>query len=133
MTDCPDCYYGRDISQFRVLGIPVHTQVRDWPTISQLILVDLGAPCEHQNCQPWHKYRFWGLLFPACPRINGTVRLTDNPDDYTDELAAKMRRLGAEDPQLAAELHDLVVRKHDYKTFWKTIKELTADTTDDTE
>lgn len=126
VADCPDCRHGRDIAQYRVLGIRVHTQVQTWPTMAQLILEDIGAPCEHANCEPWHKYRCWGLVLPACPHINGIVRLTDDPDDYTDDFAAKVRRLGAENPQLAAELHDLVVRNHDYQTFWKTIKDRTG-------
>jgi hypothetical protein len=129
---CPDCWYYRNLAQYRILGIPVHTQVLVWPDTAQMILDDLGVPCEHTNCERWHKHRWWGLVFLACPNINGTL-LVDNPDDYTDDFAAKVRRLGAENPQLSAELHNLIVRKHDRQTFWKRIKERTGYPPDDVE
>jgi hypothetical protein len=127
---CPDCRCYRDFAHYRVLGIPVRTQVFCHPSIPQLILDDLGVPCEHSNSDRWHKHRRWGLVLLAWPNINGTI-LVDNPDDYTDAMAVKVRRLGAENPQQAAQLHDLVIRQHKYPAFWKKIDDLTADTADE--
>lgn len=126
VTDCPDCLYVRDVGHYRVLGIPVRTHGYEHLSLIQVILEDLGVPCEHANCERWHKYRFWGLVFLACPCIDGS-RLICSPDGYTDAMAAKVRRLGAEDPELAAQLHDTAIRKHDYQSFWRTIEDLTGE------
>lgn len=122
VADCPDCGHCADVAQYRVLGMPVRTQVRDYPSISQLILDDLGVPCKHGNCEPWHKYRFSGLVCLTYPRIH-RVALADDPEDYSDAMAAKVGRLGAENPELAAELYDTVIRKHDHRTFWQTLED----------
>ncbi len=123
---CADCYHSENIEQYRILGIPVHTHVRTVPSDMERILGDLGAPCDHANGHPWHKHRYWGLVILACPNINGIYHLSGDSNDYTAEMAERVRRAGKEDPQLGPELHELVVEKHDYKTFWKKVEESTG-------
>jgi hypothetical protein len=125
VAECPDCGYQGCIYQYRVFGMPVRTQVRDSPTVRQLILEDLGVPCEHEDCEPWQNLRCPGLVHPPWPPFTD-ILLVDNTDNYTDTIAAKVRRLGVEDPELAAQLHDTAVRKHDYLAFWETIEDLTG-------
>lgn len=129
---CPDCGCHEDYSHYRILGIPVHTRVFGHPSVPHLILDDLGVPCEHDNSERWHKHRRWGLVLLAWPNINGTI-LVDNPDDYTDAMAVKVRRAGIENPELAARLHDLVVKQHDYITFWRMVDDLTGDAANEDE
>ena len=121
VVECPDCRYHGDIAQHRVLGIPVHTVVYDHPSVHQLILADLGVPCEHANCESWHKHRRWGFVFLAWPSING-VYLLDDPNEYTDAMSARVRWLAANDPQQAAQLHRMLI----HKPLWQTIDALTA-------
>ncbi len=133
VVDCPDCCRFEDLSQYRVLGIPVYTQVYAQPSNIERILNDLGAPCDHINCRPWHKYRFWGLVLPACPFINGTILSEDDPSGYTVEMAARVRHVCDENPRLRAELRALLVKKHDYRAFWKKIDDSTAYLPDEAE
>ncbi|MEQ8789049.1 MAG: hypothetical protein RIC55_22240 [Pirellulaceae bacterium] len=119
-ADCPDCLNHRDVAEYRVFCIPVHTQVVERPTRLQLVLKDLGLPCNHTNRGRWHKHRRWGLVLCACPCFDGTWSI-DNTGDYTEEMASTVRQVGEENPQLAAELADLAIRKHDYATFWRKI------------
>jgi hypothetical protein len=127
LVDCPDCHYHRDVVQYRVFCIPVHTQrVEEHSTRVQLVLRDLGMPCNHANLERWHKHRRWGLVLCACPCINGISRLVGDADSYTGEMSAKVRQAGQENPQLAAELSDLAIRKHDYRRFWRTIDKVTV-------
>ena len=123
---CPDCYHSENIEQYRILGIPVYTHVRTLPSDMERILEDLGAPCDHANGHSWHTRRHWGLVIPACPNINGILCLSGDSNYYTPEVAARVRRVGKENPQLGPELHELVVEKHDYKTFWKKVAESTG-------
>lgn len=126
---CSDCNNRKDIAHYRVLGIPIHTRVYECQDTAEVILEDLGVPCEHANCEHWHKYRYWGLVFLAFPSIND-IHLYDGNDQYTDAIAVKVRQWGAENPQQAKELHDLIVRKHDYATFWQKVDELLEATGD---
>ena len=123
---CPDCGCYRNFAHYRVIGIPVHTQIISWHSETERILDDLGVPCTHSNWDRWHKHRRWGLVFLAWPNINGTL-LIDGDDDYTEEMASKLRHWGAENPQQATQLHDLVIRQHKYPAFWKKVEGLTAD------
>lgn len=130
---CPDCDCHKDIAQYRVLGIPVCSQVYDEPTATQRILSDLGVPCEHANLQRCHD-RFWGATFLASHRIPCLILVDDYPHDYTEDMATKLRHWGAGCPQRAIQLHDLVIRQHKYLAFWKAIDDLTGDIADaDTE
>ncbi len=122
LNHCPDCGCDWYSYQYRVLGMPVRTQIRDFPTIVQLVLGDLGVPCEHRDCEPWHEYRLSGLVLPTWYRHAGTFLVGDT-DRYTDAMAAKVRRLGVEYPQLAVELYDMVLREGDYQNFWRTIED----------
>lgn len=133
IADCPDCYHGSDIFQYRVFGVPVSTHVRQYPTVIELTLKDVGAPCEHHNTEPWHQYRFWGLVYPAWPRINGTVRLYDGVDEYTNDVALRFQRLGENDPQRARQLHDRVIHDHDYKGFWQVFDKIKGEVASDRE
>ena len=121
VADCQDCGYIESIHHYRVLGMPVRTQVQDFPSKTQLILDDLGVPCMHGNCELLH-FRASGLVLPTWPGISDML-LVNNTDDYTDAMAEKVRRLGAEDPELAAQLHDIVIRQHDYQSFRQTIED----------
>ena len=123
---CPDCNHYEGIEQYRILGIPIHTHMRHNQDTAELILEDIGAPCEHANGHPWHKHRYCGLLIPACPYINGIYRLSGDSNRYTAEMAERVRRAGKEDPRSGPELHDLIVEKHDYQTFWKKVEESTG-------
>ena len=76
VADCPDCGYGRDIAQYRVIGIPVCTRVQEWPSATQLKSHDLGVPCEHRKLETYQKQRHWGLILCAWPNIRGISRLT---------------------------------------------------------
>jgi len=74
--DCPDCGYGKDVTQYRLFAIPVHETIRESLTIAQHVAIDLGVPCMHKNSTKWHKHRWWGLLVCKSPCINGVYRLT---------------------------------------------------------
>ncbi len=49
VEDCPDCEFGRDIVQYRILTIPVREEIDEYRPVVQRIAEDLGVPCRHQN------------------------------------------------------------------------------------
>ena len=123
---CPDCDYCRNSAQYRIICIPFRTQVWEFPSKDQQILSDLGVPCGHADYNNEHRSRYWGLLYRTRPCLNDIFLLGDYPHEYTDAMASKLRRWGADNPERAAQLHDLVVRQRKYPTFWQTIDALTA-------
>ena len=120
---CLGCGYGRDELQYRVFCVPVGTDVSIFPTGPQVILDDLGVPCDHKDLRPWHKHRYWGLALCGYPCVNGTFRFVGDLDWYTEEMSLTLRQVAADDPEFAARLHNQVVHDHDYKGFWDTIDE----------
>ena len=47
-------------------------------------------------------------------------------------MASRLQQVGADDPELAEELYEQAVRRHDYKGFWQRLEQLT-DTPEDIE
>lgn len=119
---CPACGLLQYSYQVRVLTLPIYTQVRESPSMVQLALADLGAPCPHAEAHSWQRYRLWGLALVGFPRINGIVWVSGDTSPYTDAVAARWRRLGAEDPQRAAHLRDLIVRHDQPAAFWRELQ-----------
>jgi hypothetical protein len=118
VTDCSGCRRRQYDDQYRVFGVAISTEVTDEPTVIQLALRGLGVPCEHDNSKTWHKHRYCGY-----PCINA-LGLAHEP--YTDEFASKLRKLGVDNPELAARLHDRAVRERDLEDFWRTLKDVTG-------
>jgi hypothetical protein len=118
VEDCPSCGFGRDILQYRVLGIPVHERIREDTTLRQRVAADLGVPCTHPKLERWHKYRWWGLCICACPRISGTHRLVGDTSWYDDAVVAKVENLAETNPSLRDEFAERVLVKRDMD-YWK--------------
>lgn len=122
VDDCPDCYRGKDVFQYRVFTFPVHESIKEFPSVIQQVAADLGVPCRHPNSTSWHKYRFWGLWFCKWPCINGTVRLTGDPSSYTRSDSALVAALATNDPAMVAEFSRRVLVLHEFE-FVRTVLE----------
>ena len=118
--DCPDCGYGKDVTQYRLFTIPVRETTRESPTIAQHVAIDLGVPCMHKNSTQWHKHRWWGLLVCKSPCINGVYRLIDDDSWYDPEASVKVAALGTDDNSVTNEFVENVFDKHDY-SFVQTV------------
>lgn len=120
--ECHDCGCFKDVLQYRVFEIPVHETILEYPSVTQRVGIDLGAPCQHRRSEYWHKHRRWGLCICADPCINGVYRLTTEDAWYSDEVSAKIAALSQSDPQVKTEYSERVLREHQY-VFVKTILE----------
>jgi hypothetical protein len=116
--DCPDCGHGEDVTQYRVLTVPIHETVYEFPSPMQQIATALGVPCEHPNMESWHKHRRWGLIYCKSPCINGLHRLTGTQTWYDHNASAKVVALAESDPSLKAEFAHRVFENRDYDFLW---------------
>jgi hypothetical protein len=123
---CSVCWSCRDKFQYRLLGIPISTRFRERRSTLQLALTDLCVPCAHEQCKLNLVQRHWGLLICECPCDRSDVLGEGVYDeDYTAAASIRLREVAFENPQLAAELYDLAIRKNDYRVFWHRVDALT--------
>ena len=61
---CEDCWLSRDILQVRVYRMPIYETISEYGALYR-IANDLGVPCLHEHSRRWHKYRYWGLIYPC--------------------------------------------------------------------
>ncbi len=119
---CDDCWLDRDILQIRVYRVPVAETTREYGVL-HLVARDLGVPCSHNHVVRWHKYRFWGLIYPAWPCISGTLRLSGE-DWYDDAITEIVRAKAKESPGLAEEFRRRVLVDHDRQYLFAFLAEL---------
>ncbi len=131
--DCPDCKVGRFVDQYRVFGLPIKTTIDDDFSLIALTARDLGIPCSHPNLSFWQKERWWGLVYCRCPCWQGTIRLVNITDRYTTAVSAKMKTLGASDPDFVATFRDRVLHRHDFAYFDQWFGQFVSQPTDTTE
>jgi hypothetical protein len=123
IEDCPDCLDGRDVAEYRLLGIPVCTDVQERQSTFSFTLGRLGVPCLHLNRDRWHKHRLWGGFVCMCPCFNGISGLVSD-EAFIAMVADKMQQGAQNDPRLSQDLYDHVITRHDYKYFWKVYSNL---------
>lgn len=111
---CPDCAYDRDVAEYRVFGIPVHKDVREYPSIAQRISIDIGIGCSHPRSERWHKHRWWGLCICKYPCFNGLFRLTGDDSWYTETVSSKLSALADRDPSIRKEFAVRVLQDHNW-------------------
>jgi len=114
---CPICGYSSDIMQIRVFGIPVHQQRQDYPSLVQKVVADLGVKCTHPKMTRYHKHRYWGLWFCACPCINGVDRINFDISWYDETASSKVKEMAAANPLLCKEFTERVIVNRDRK-YW---------------
>ncbi|MCA9269051.1 MAG: hypothetical protein KDA41_11300, partial [Planctomycetales bacterium] len=122
---CADCGRVHDAIQFKVVGVPVHSWTREMSTPLQLARNDLGDPCFHAGATPWHVVRLWGLMYPACPNHCGTLTLVGDTDEYVAVQSAKVRRIAADQPDVATQLRQYAI--YDRERFWQALDSAIAD------
>lgn len=118
VEECPDCYFGRDILQFRVFTIPIYQRTEDSDTLLSKVAADVGAECKHPKLDRWHKHRYWGLIICACPCINGTYRMSGDNKWYDDKARSIVKDCIRANPSLRDEFAERVLKNHDW-TYWK--------------
>ena len=114
VNSCPDCIYRQHSFPWRIIGIPVHVIEDEDPSFLNDAMQAIGQPCRHRRSIYWHKHRWWGLLICGRPCINGIMGLIYERDQETLDTLEKLRQIGEENPELAAELHQKVIVEHDY-------------------
>lgn len=123
VDECPDCGYYADVTQYRVLTVPISEQVSAHPTVIQGIAADLGHPCWHPRLLRWHKHRWWGLCHCAAPCWNGTYGLNDDADHaWYGTVASRVCEMGEDNPELGRVWYDRVIVGHDW-SFWHAFAE----------
>jgi hypothetical protein len=120
---CDDCDLIRYRVQIRVFHIPVAEKTMECNTLISRIAEDLGEPCAHRF-QGYQKYRFWGLIYPAYPCIDGIDRLTAEEDWYDDQAREFVRTKASTSPSSAKEFSRRAIFGHDYVYRWTFIDEL---------
>lgn len=122
VDDCPRCYLGRDVYQYRLLGRIISERVVEDPSLVQLVATDLGAECAHPTMTRWHKHRRWGLCLCANPCINGLYRLDGNLD-YDEATRAKVRKMALDEPSLRDEFSRRVLDRGNPRDwdYWKKL------------
>ena len=118
VEECPDCLFGRDIIQYRVLTIPIYQRTEDSETLLSKIAADVGAECKHPKLTRWHKHRYWGLIFCAWPCINGIYRMSDSHPWYDDKARTIVKDMVKTNPSLRDEIAERVLKNHDWE-YWK--------------
>jgi hypothetical protein len=115
VESCPDCQYGRDVYQIRILTIPIYQRIIDAHTsITQEIAMDLGVECKHPNLSHLHKWRFWGLLIPQ--ELHPGIDWMSGGDDwYDDKARVIVKEMAKANPSLRDEFADRVLKNHDWK------------------
>ena len=119
--DCQDCHTDKDIIQYRILGLPITNEVYDEESFFNIALTDLGVPCLHANTTYFYKHRLWGLTLCACPCWNFTEGGYGPDERYTQTISARVRERGRSDPVFAAEVHNQLVKKHNFVFFWDAL------------
>jgi hypothetical protein len=78
VENCPDCGHGTDIHDSRFFLVVPRRVTREFPTLTELIAMDLGIPCNHEHTTRWMRNRlFGGCLRGEC--FIGIHRLSDTP------------------------------------------------------
>jgi len=119
---CDDCLYEADVFQVRLLTLPVYERSRPRHSAIELASIDLGIPCEHRGLRSWHKHKWWGLTFCACPCINGITSMMGDDAWYNANVAAKVKALGTRDTGLGSEFRQRVLVDHDWE-YWRRFAE----------
>jgi hypothetical protein len=115
---CPDCLFGRDIIQVRVLTIPIYQRTQVSETLLSKIAADVGAECQHPKLTRWHKARYWGLIICACPCIGGIHRMGGGDEWYDDKARLIVKDMAKNNPSLRDEITERVFKNHDWE-YWK--------------
>jgi hypothetical protein len=93
---CPACGHGTDIHESRLFSVVPSRVVREFPTVTELIAIDLGIPCRHEQRTRWMRNRlFGGCLWGEC--FIGTHRFSD-PPWYPPCARDAVRSWATEDP-----------------------------------
>ena len=117
---CPDCMFQRDIIQYRVFTIPIYQKSKDYDSDLEKVAADLGVECKHPNLVRWHKHRYWGLVYCACPCINGTDRMSgDEFEWYDDKARSIVKEMARTHPSLREEFATRILKNHDWK-YWRS-------------
>lgn len=121
---CPNCGFGRDVVQYRVCGIVVREETKEFQTIAEFVARDLGTPCSHIPMNRWHKHRWWGLCYCQSPCINGIDRLTQDESWYDAAVQSRVQALAATDPAVRDEFKQRIIVGRDatwWQTFWPRV------------
>jgi hypothetical protein len=119
LEGCRDCGYERDTIRYRILTIPIHKTPIEQHSPVEVVADALGAPCPHKDWYVVHKYRWWGLVFCACPCERGTTGLIYEIDSwYDDSLREKLREASERNSTLGEEFRQRVVYKQDWN-YWR--------------
>lgn len=127
---CPDCGFGKEICQYRILTIPISERTELHHTAVEFTASEMGIDCQHPRMERWHKYRFWGLSrFFANPRINGTMWL--QYEGMGEDSKAAIREMVRRNPHLPEEYASRVLGQHDMEyleEFWIQARAISVST-----
>jgi hypothetical protein len=120
---CDDCYYQKDIIQYRIFSVPFHETTTEQHAPVELVARDLGKPCPHHSFYSLHKRRLWGLCFCARPCISGIFSMSsDKKPWYQEEIRMKVQQVASVYPKSGEEFLERVIYEHDWN-YWKRFRE----------
>jgi hypothetical protein len=111
---CDDCGAFANVLAYHVAGLTVATKTLERKTPVQRLAEDLGKPCQHANSRQYLKHRLWGLMWCACPCING-IDCIIGEDWYDTRMSETVRSLRESNPRLADQFYERVVVGHDQR------------------
>ena len=121
VVTCKECFYNRDVIQYRIFTFPVHSKVREHNSTITFVAEELGVSCSHENLERRLKYRWWGLLF-CYPRHSGTTGTGGLEDSYKKQIRTNLKELIDIDPNLPETFKQRVLIEHDLE-YWKKLSE----------
>ncbi|TWT99901.1 hypothetical protein Pla108_08440 [Botrimarina colliarenosi] len=120
LSSCPDCGWGSDRLEFRVLGFPGWSIEDDFSDQIHFDLRDLGWVCRHANMEAWVKHRYWGGYFCTFPCMNGCGWIVGTPN--SPAMTKRVKASAAADPDLAYHLHKRYFREGQTDYFWDGLR-----------
>ena len=123
MESCDDCYYQKDILQYRIFSVPFNETTTERHAPIELIARDLDKPCPHHSFYRLHKKRFWGLYLCTHPCISGIFALSSHEKPwYQEEIRTKVQQVASVYPKSGEEFLERVIYEHDWN-YWNRFKE----------
>ena len=121
VEDCHDCFYSKDIFEFRLFTLPIYRIVREHDSPIAYTAEKLGMPCSHLNIDRWHKHRWWGFVICCYPCINGVSGLAWPEGSERELIDMAIPKLLEKNPNLPAEFKQRVLIDHDME-YWKELR-----------
>ena len=122
VEECDDCFYSKDIFEFRILTLPIYRIEREYESPIAYTAKKLGVACLHNNINRWHRQRRWGMLICFRPCHTSVYRLSSSDDkNYELLIDENIQEYLNKHPDLPREFKQRVLFEHNIE-YWEQLK-----------